>query len=351
MARKRLVVGLLLGIFAFTPCCDLKSAPRANSAATNRKEQSSESAKLRKFTFEYRFLVKGLQPKENKSEKVVRIWMPCPPSDEFQQVSTLLIAAPGKVQQNIESRYGNRVQYIETKTKKDSFQVLMAYDVTRHEVRRTLSSESRNENQRLSDSKRALYLEPNKLVPNSGKPLKLLDAVNLQEDKLKKARQLYDFVDSHVTYKKDGTGWGRGDSNWVCDSGYGNCTDFHSLFMSLARSQGIPVRFEIGFSIPTDKPSGHIAGYHCWAWFYLDDRGWIPVDISEADKHPEMKDYYFGNLTADRVMFSTGRDLVLVPKPNSGPVNFLIYPYVEVDGKPLPQENVELQFTYNDPPK
>src|SRR4029079_10563223 len=128
MACKRLVVGLLLGMFAFAPCRDLKSAPQANSAATNQIEQSSASAKLRKFTFEYRFLVKGLQSKENASEKVVRIWMPCPPSDEFQQVSTLLISVPGKVQENIESRYGNRVQFIETKTKKESLQVLMAYD-------------------------------------------------------------------------------------------------------------------------------------------------------------------------------------------------------------------------------
>jgi hypothetical protein len=229
--------------------------------------------------------------------------------------------------------------------------VLVAYDVTRHEVRRMDPGAARNANEKLSDPKRSLYLESNQLVPNSGKPLKLLEGTALQTDKLKEARQLYDLVDAHVTYKKEGTGWGRGDSNWVCDSGYGNCTDFHSLFMSLARSQGIPVRFEIGFSIPTDKPSGHIAGYHCWAWFYLDDRGWIPVDISEADKHPELKNYYFGSLTADRVMFSTGRDIEMVPKSNSGPINFFIYPYIEVDGKPLPQENIELQFTYNDPPK
>src|SRR3712207_7840796 len=45
--------------------------------------------------------------------------------------------------------------------------------------------------------------------------------------------------------------------------------------------------------------------YHCWAAFAPAGRGWVPVDISEADKHPEMTDYYFGNLTADRDLKST----------------------------------------------
>jgi transglutaminase-like putative cysteine protease len=110
----------------------------------------------------------------------------------------------------------------------------------------------------------------------------------------------------------------------------------------------LPARFEIGFSIPTDQTAGQIAGYHCWAWFYLNERGWVPVDISEADKHPEQKEYYFGNLTADRVMFSVGRDLELVPTSANEPLNFFIYPYIEVGGRLLPNENVELQFWFED---
>jgi hypothetical protein len=54
-----------------------------------------------------------------------------------------------------------------------------------------------------------------------------------------------------------------------------------------------------------------------------------------------MSAYYFGNLTADRVVFSTGRDITLVPKQEGPPVNYLIYPYDEVDGKPTPQPDIE----------
>ncbi len=43
-------------------------------------------------------------------------------------------------------------------------------------------------------------------------------------------------------------------------------------------------------------------------------------------------DYLFGNLDHDRVLFSIGRDIELVPKSANGPVNFFIYPIMEVGG-------------------
>ena len=61
-----------------------------------------------------------------------------------------------------------------------------------------------------------------------------------------------------------------------------------------------------------------------------------------------MQDYYFGNLTADRVGFSTGRDITLVPKQDGEPLNFFIYPYVEVDGEPYPAEKVKRKFSFKD---
>ena len=88
-------------------------------------------------------------------------------------------------------------------------------------------------------------------------------------------------------------------------------------------------------AISSEQDKGAVGGYHCWAKFFDEaQRRWIAVDISEADKDASMKEYYFGNLRADRVTFSTGRDLQLVPRQQAGPVNFLIYPYVEVAGKP-----------------
>jgi transglutaminase-like putative cysteine protease len=120
------------------------------------------------------------------------------------------------------------------------------------------------------------------------------------------------------------------------------------LFISLARSQKIPAKFEVGFAIPTKRGEGTVVGYHCWAFFRPKGKAWVPVDISEANKDPNMKDYYFGNLTEDRVTFTTGRDLMLEPKQRGKAVNFLIYPYVEVDVKEYDETKIERKFSYKD---
>ena len=136
-----------------------------------------------------------------------------------------------------------------------------------------------------------------------------------------------------MRYMKFGD-FGRGDSNYACDSKTGNCSEFHSYFISLARSVGIPARFAIGASIPSDRNEGGMDGYHCWAEFYADGKWW-PVDISEANKYTALATYYFGRHPANRIEFTRGRDLELNPGPSAGPINFLVYPYLEMGGKEI----------------
>jgi transglutaminase-like putative cysteine protease len=149
-----------------------------------------------------------------------------------------------------------------------------------------------------------------------------------------------------MSYDKSGKGWGRGDAIYACDVRRGNCTDFHSLFIALARARGIPARFTIGFPIGKAR-SGEVPGYHCWAEFYAGGE-WVPIDASEAWKNPARHEYYFGHLDAARVAFTMGRDLALTPRQQGEPLNYLIYPYVEVDGKPLPKESIKSHFEYAD---
>ena len=118
---------------------------------------------------------------------------------------------------------------------------------------------------------------------------------------LERAHRLYDHVVSSVRYDKSGSGWGRGDVLWVCDSRRGNCTDFHSLFIAEARALGIPARFVIGVPLPRDRTSGAIPGYRCWAEFFVAGRGWVPVDAAEASQDPARRNDLFGGVDPDRV--------------------------------------------------
>jgi transglutaminase-like putative cysteine protease len=218
--------------------------------------------------------------------------------------------------------------------------IKLVYLVTRKEVRAGSSRATRDEAN--------LFLKPDAKVPADGKYLQLLSGKKLPADPLAMSRQLYDTVNSELRYSKEGAGWGNGDANWVCDSKYGNCTDFHSLFIGLVRSQRVPGKFEIGFPLPEKRGSGTIAGYHCWAKFLIEGTGWVPVDISMANQNAKLKEYCFGNLTADRITLSEGRDITLVPKQDGPPLNYFVYPYVELGGKPWPAEKIVKKFAYDD---
>lgn len=275
----------------------------------------------------------------------VRVWMPAPPSNRHQQVRLLesRLPVPGKTTRD--AKYGNTIRYCEVNgAAGGSLTFSHTYRVERREVHALADGRPAS----LNDEVRRRFLSANRLVPLSGKPLELLGAAPLAGDPLVVSRKLYDRVDAHVRYDKSRPGYGNGDVRWVCDSRFGNCTDFHSLFISWARAKGLPAKFEIGFPLPARRGAGKVSGYHCWAWFHTETRGWVPVDISEADKHPERKDFFFGNLDANRVALSTGRDIELSPKQDGGPLNYFVYPYIEVDGKPWPKGKTTFQGTFAD---
>jgi hypothetical protein len=297
-----------------------------------------EALRARVFRLSYAVTITGLQ-----SGETARLWMPVPPNNDEQHVHVVAQSLPGPSQQSRDKKYANDIMFVEALANSAGrIDARTVYDVTRQEARASTPV------MMMDEELLALFLKPDALVPIDGKPLTLLAGKSLPMDQLRLGRTLYDLVNSHMRYSKEGTGWGLGDAVWACDSRYGNCSDFHSLFISLSRSQGVPAKFEIGFPLPPERGRGEIAGYHCWAWFKPLGHGWVPVDISEANKNPQMREYYFGNLTENRVTFSVGRDLVLEPPQAGPPLNFFVMPYVEVAGKPHLAENVQLKLQYED---
>lgn len=296
----------------------------------------------RHFTFHYAFTVKNVP-----TGKKVRIWIPAAHSDAYQEVKVVSAKGDLALKNRSESKYGNEIYFAESASAvQPELHFDVEYDVVRHE-RSALGSTGRVVAVGLTSKERQEDLQPDALVPITGLPADLAGKVTQGKTApLDKARAIYDYVFTTLRYDKTGTGWGRGDVLYACDAKKGNCTDFHSLFIAMARSQGIPARFEIGFPLPPDKHSAEIAGYHCWSDFYVDGKGWIPVDISEAWKHPEKHDYFFGSHDVNRVEFSMGRDLRLSPAQKGKPLNYFVYPYVEVDGQEYP--NVSLAFSFAD---
>jgi transglutaminase-like putative cysteine protease len=297
---------------------------------------SDRSIKSRTFELTYRTFAKDFPD----GAKALDLWLPLPQSDRNQTIHKVTIDAPKPVSIGREPRFGNQCLHVRVELPKAPVVITLVIEATRRE--------NAGSNEALSDEDRASYLAAEPLVPLHG-PVRALarEATRGLTTDSDKARAIYDKVTAMMKYDKSGSGWGRGDALFACDAKRGNCTDFHALIIGMCRSVGIPARFAIGLPVPTTRGEGEILGYHCWAELYVQGLGWVPVDASEAVKNTKKRDYFFGHHDEDRLEFSRGRHLTLVPAQSGMPLNFFVYPYAEVDGKP--HESIGWKFIYTDP--
>ena len=292
------------------------------------------------FQFEYRFEVPPLPGVTGEAH----LYVPVAMETSAQEILAFEIETDLEGSIETESEYGNRYWHaIVPSGRRVPTPVVFSYTVKRRILRAgDVHDDEKSAAQYLTANSRVAVAHPI-LEPI----LAEIRSASPGSDRTARARAIYDWVVDNVEYKKVGTGWGNGDTFWACNERYGNCTDFHSLFISLARTEGIPARFEMGFPIPADRKEGAISGYHCWVEFWLPDVGWVPIDASEAFKHPEKRDLFFGMHPADRFHMTTGRDLRLGPDHHDRPLNYFIYPYLEIDGKRVEVE-INKEFRYRD---
>lgn len=286
---------------------------------------ASQEPRQLQFTYE-------LLPQDFPSDEAVDIYIPLPAQNDGQRVRVESLQSFVPATLGEDNVHGNTFLHLRRPANSNTpLTATLSWTIDRDVAEASGASE-------LAAAEREQYLAPNALVPVDHEILQPILAEihqrRVDDSPAATARAIYDWVVDNVEYKKVGTGWGNGDTFWACNERYGNCTDFHALFISLARSEGIPARFEIGFPIPQDREAGEIGGYHCWVQFYLPESGWVPIDASEAAKNPELRDKLYGGQPADRILFTTGRDLIVSEVSGKAPLNYFIYPYVEVGGKP-----------------
>jgi transglutaminase-like putative cysteine protease len=316
-----------------------------------------------------------------KGAKSVRIWFAVPQEDAVSAVRDFNVYADFPVQYYRDD-WGNRVGYAELgEPSEGAVTVREEFGLTRTEIRNTIDPAK---TRALTDQERAAlfaFLQPSSHVVINDQIKSLSASIAAGEtNPILAARKIYNWTLENVDY------WVKdpdhlkaspvGSTEYCLTTKTGNCTDFHSLFASLAMAAGIPTRIIYGSLLkPTLNGMQMDGSYHCWIQFYAPNYGWLPLDVSLAniygkqfpvtDKNqklvelttatgykgfdPAKVDYYFGNLDERRVTWSTGRDLILQPPQDDGPVNALVKIYVEVDGKQF--TDWTRQFTYSETTK
>jgi Transglutaminase-like superfamily len=304
-----------------------------------------KSGASREFNFTYSVSV----PRLPKNSRDLRIWIPVATLNPHQSVQMLRMSGTIPLRITRESEYGDCMAYAEVRHPSfTTAHFTLVYHVTRRKYSvgsfRQLMGQDNHHTPTTPSLER--FVQPDRLLPIDGEIRQVADKATAgRRGEISKAHAIYDYVFHHMRYDKSGTGWGHGNAIWACEAKHGNCTDFHSLFIGMMRAEGIPTRFVIGFPLPPGKPAGTIPGYHCWAEFYVAGKGWVPVDISEAWQNPSKYGFFFGSVDSNRVRFSAGRDIPLVPRQSGPPLNYFVYPYVELNGKTFTGFRAHFKFS------
>lgn len=101
-------------------------------------------------------------------------------------------------------------------------------------------------------------------------------------------------------------------SDYALHAGHGDCGEQTLLLIALMRLNGIPARWQSGWTF-TD---GDYENIHDWAEIHLAPYGWIPVDVTYGrldSDDPALKWFYLGGLDNFRIAFNDDFSQELVP--------------------------------------
>lgn len=280
--------------------------------------------------------------------RTVRLWIPYPMSDENQDITDVRITGNFSgygIYRDAE--YGNTILYAQWDGPSKERIMTYSFKVNRKEQVTKGFPESEL---KFSPKEMDKYLRPARMLPLDGKVKDY--AMRITKDKktiLEKAAAIYDWIVENMYRDPNVKGCGFGEVERLLETRGGKCADIHSVFVALARASGIPAREVFGIRIPKGKEGDMTKAQHCWAEFYLPGYGWVvvdPADVRKAileqkitlEEARPLREYYFGAVDENRIAFGTGRDIRLNPPQNGEPLNYFMYPYAEVDGKPLNED-------------
>lgn len=305
-------------------------------------------------TFNIGFDLAGQHPRD------VRLWLPYPPSDEYQTVE--LVDVEGNFTTHTFAtvpHFGTPALYAEWYQMKNKPSLSLTFRVTRKEVRKKQGHAT----DQCSYEDIEQWLKPAAAGIDTADLNSLARTLTQSRTtELELARAIYEYIVENFERDPLTPGCGLGDVQATLDRKKGKCVDLHSVLVSLARAAGLPAREVMGIRIPKGSRGLMTDAYHCWAELYVPDIGWIPLDPSDvvkarleqnlpAEQLEQLREYYFGAVDANRIALGTGRNVLLHPQQTGGRLNYFMYPYAEIEGRPLDwlsQEELVYAITFEE---
>ncbi|HPT31551.1 MAG TPA: transglutaminase-like domain-containing protein, partial [Prolixibacteraceae bacterium] len=129
---------------------------------------------------------------------------------------------------------------------------------------------------------------------------------------LEKVRKIYYWINTHIPWA------GALEYStmpnipeYVMDNRHGDCGMQTLLFMTLARYNGIPVKWQSGWYFFPDQ-----VNLHDWCEVYYEGSGWVPLDMSFGllpSENKQIREYYISGIDAYRFIVNDATGSPFIP--------------------------------------
>lgn len=270
MKGRGLVPGFLLSLCLAPPCAAQVGKPNPTQPYTGRLSEP--------VTYQVDLSAVVTPPYKCK---VLKVWMPVPPSDAIQEVTGSTFSTfPMKVVPRIgqEKTHGNTFAYFEFKEPQGAQIIRHRFTVKTHQVEWEVDA---GKVARVTDWPAAFepYLRGEKLIPTNDKVKKLAAGIVAEPgNPAKDLTEVMDWVNRTMVYSHKVASL-QGSAVWALEKKVGHCSDYHGLCTALGRSLGYPTRIVYGINpYPKNSPS------HCKLEAFLPPHGWVCFDVSETQQ-------------------------------------------------------------------
>lgn len=263
-----------------------------------------------------------VKPETAQPKTVIRAWLPVPRRYEFQDALVLLDSS-AQVRHLAAPESPIRSAYLEQAADdKGGASFWIRYAYTTHGVSFHLDpARVPPKLQRTPDLQPFLSEGPH--VVFSPEVRRLSNRiVGTEANPLKRAKSCYDWISRNIMYSYAPEYSTIPNLTEFCLARrYGDCGMETLLFITLCRLNGIPARWQSGWTLSPGAPN-----IHDWCELFIAPWGWIPVDpymgiyatryarnLSTAQRR-ELKDFCFGGLSQYRMIANADHCQELTPK-------------------------------------
>ena len=258
--------------------------------------------------------------------EMIRCWMPFPREGNARQKNLKLISSEPENAKIAGNKNLQRSVYLEKRAKKDQptifrieFEIETSaqyFDLNPDEIKPyNIESSAFSEN----------TCERAPQIVFTSKIRKLANHILADEtNPLKKVQKIYSWISDSVRWASALEYSVMPDiPGYVMDTRHGDCGMQTLLFMTLARSQGIPAKWQSGWMLHPGE-----VNLHDWCEVYFEGVGWVPVDQSfglQDSPDENVRNFYRSGIDSYRLIVNDDYAQELSPKkkyPRSEPYDF-----------------------------